>query len=169
MIKLSVKCCLLLCLLIALSCGSSGGNNEDRFMQINFDSGYTMTHKEFTFSGGVSASDSGDNCAAVTWEGSLNKTDYYGFAVGKDDFHLILYFPKRDGTFGTKILRAGEYTAVMRYGDEIYKNPQSDITLDIAPAGSDGNTKITITGSLDFVLPVPITVTASNPMILRPY
>ncbi|MCL1911648.1 MAG: hypothetical protein FWG13_05540 [Leptospirales bacterium] len=142
-------------------------------MQINFDSGYTMTHKEFTFSGGVSVPlVSGDDCVAVTWRGSLNKTDYYGFAVGMDGFHLILYFPKTVDASKTESYTLdpapapGGYIAVMRNGNTIYKNPTSPITLTIEPTGSEGNTKITMTG-LGFTSPPLAAISGS--MILRPY
>ena len=195
MIKLGIKCCLLLCLMVALSCNSSGNNNEDKFIQINFDSSHTMTHKEFSFTGGVSVSDSGYACAAVTWEGRLNKRNYYGFAVGKDDFYLILYFPKEGNLIGAPSFQleeakedtapaSGEYTAVMRYGDAIYKNPQGPITFTIestvvstneTPPGNAENTKITmtpITFSEKISNGSPSTVSfivTPSPMILKPY
>ena len=186
MIKVNIKHFLSLCL-IAISCSSAGSGGEDKFMQINFNSSYAdiiaNSAKRFSFTvaptvPGVPTSDAGSDCVAVTWEGRLNKNDYYGFAVGKDDFHLILYFLKQDAVSGTTLNPApsglapsqGEYVAVMRYGNTIYKNPQNStsITLTFTPNGN--LTEIVMTGSIIFELPTTATVTQSSPpMILRPY
>jgi len=183
MLKTNIKYFLFLCL-IALSCSSAGGDGEGQFMQIDFNSLYTDINsaKEFSFdlSTGGTISDSGENCVAVTWGGHLNKNDYYGFAVEKDNFHLILYFPQQGITFETKSLTPapegaapafGQYIAVMRYGNRIYKNPQNPITLDIQNySTADGDlTKIDITTSIIFNTPASITVTQNGPMVLKPY
>jgi len=216
MIRGNIKYCLFLCLIaLSLSCGSSGQDGENKFIQINFDTPYTMTHKEFSFdiNGSVTpdSSHSGAACTAVTWEGHLDKRSYYGFAVGKDDpnpnniFNLILYFPKDGSEFGFKSLlpappdtapASGQYTAVMRYNGEIYRNPTGAITLSITrltsptvtspdpvtgvPVDSNGNTEIVMTGTFTLdsstldssTLPlssVTVRQTAGLPMILKPY
>ena len=196
MIKTNIKYFLFLCL-IALSCNSSNNDNSDSFIQVNFDSPYTMTHKQFSFTvGGVSVSDLGKDCIAVVWDGHLEKNNYYGFAVeyrptpfvSSGYFYLILYFPKTGFTSGDTLSPApvdtdpapGQYVAVMRYNDKIYKNPQGPITLDVTTldittatalghADSEGNAKIEMAGTITFNSPVSIAVTANPTMILAPY
>ena len=194
MIKVNIKYCLFLCL-IALSCGSSGHDGEDKFIQINFNSPYSLNTAKsfgFTLSGGVSGSvnDSGPDCIAVTWDGHIDKRSYYGFAVGTDNddgvsnptsnniFNLILYFPKDGSAFGLKTLSpappdtappSGHYTAVMRYKGKIYKNPQTSITLNIQQNGTLTEVNNLTPFVLTFDSPATVTVTKSSSIMLQPY
>ncbi|MCL2025291.1 MAG: hypothetical protein FWG92_00595 [Leptospirales bacterium] len=193
MMKVKIKYFLLLCL-IALSCSSAGSGGEDKFIEINFDPSSLESpnfhyvnpakHFSFTVTPGGGESDSSENCTAVTWEGRLGQNDFYGFAVEKDDFHLILYFPKQGSGFNKEGIpftleppsrqgvapASGQYIAVMRNGNTVYKNPQDQVSLSIQHSTPDSNlTTINMTTPIVFDTPTTTVVTQSGLMTLRAY
>jgi hypothetical protein len=157
----------LLCCAAALlfaACNSSGNDEDDKFRQIDFNATYALLPaKQFSFtSPAVTAS--GEDCLAVTWEGELERDEYYyGFALGTPDnsFNLIVSFPKSNELklYGSQTL-AGQYTAVMRYNNEVYKDPITPLTINIYREWST-DTIITM-NSITFTYPSTVILTPDS-------